>query len=414
VISGFEACERIHFRVASADRHGDERVLDAGGEPFAFNLNRIGGLLFYDGFESPAAWEIDGEWEFSPPAGLGSAAGDPEQAYSGDSVLGVDLTGQGTFSGDYEPNAEISATTPALDATGARNLELIYRRKLGVRSSDSARVVTLTDGISGVWENRSSVNDGDWTVSRHDISEAGDGHPALRVSFRLEADGSFQSFGWNLDEVIVKDASQPDYLACGDCAGAPTFAGLTAVTDPDACGPGGLELDWDPATAWGTGSGGTYEVHRGSSPDFVPDSANRVASGLSGTSWTDADAPVDSEIWYVVRARSNESCAGGEGLSDANTVRVSGRETTTRPTPGSPGDSLRLSRVGGAHVRLTWEPAADASHYVVRRSESADYSDPEDLGETAETLFEDEDAQTNAKLYLYKVYAANPCGEETP
>ena len=50
----------------------------------------------------------------------------------------------------------------------------------------------------------------------------------------------------------------------------------------------------------------------------------------------------------------------------------------------------------------------------MRRSESSDFSSPTDLGETAATLFEDEDAATDAKAYFYRVWAANACGEETP
>ena len=112
VISGFDACGRVHFTVTSVDRHGDLRTLDADGVPFAFNMNEIGGLLFYDGFENGSTWDLDGEWEAGAPAGLGSYAGDPDAGYSGTSVLGTDLTGQGSFSGDYEPNETVTASTP--------------------------------------------------------------------------------------------------------------------------------------------------------------------------------------------------------------------------------------------------------------------------------------------------------------
>ncbi|MEE4298266.1 MAG: hypothetical protein V2J24_02390, partial [Pseudomonadales bacterium] len=394
VISGFDACGRVHFTVTSVDRHGDLRSLDADGVPFSFNMNEIGGLLFYDGFEEGSSWDLDGEWEAGTPGGLGSYAGDPEAGYSGSGVLGTDLTGQGSFAGDYEPNETVSALTPVIDASAANNLELIYKRKLGVRSGDSAGIETLTGGLTTVWRSSGSVNDSGWVESRHDISSAADGSPSLRVVFRIEADGSTQSFGWNLDEVIIKDATAPDYQACGGCGGAPTFAGVSSVQDPNACGPGGLELTWDAASAWGTASGGTYDVHRGSAPDFVPDSSNRIASGLTDTFYTDAGAPVDSEVWYVVRARSNESCTGGEGLADPNTLRLSGVETTVQPPPVSPGASLDVEKVGAAHARLAWDATLNTSHYVVRRSESADFSGAQDLGQTADTVFEDEDALT--------------------
>jgi serine protease AprX len=413
-LDGLDTCQRIHFRIGGADRHGDYREADADGEPFAFNLNEIGGLVFYDGFESLTGWDTPGEWEIGAPQGLGSGNQDPDQAYSGSAVLGLDLSGQGSHAGDYEPEVDEAALSPTLDTVGRTHLELIFRRKLGVRTGDHATIFTQTAGITTVWNSSSTVNDSGWTERRYDISGSADNQPALRIGFRLEADGSSQSFGWNVDELIVKDAREPDYAACANCAGAPTFGGLESVHDPDPCAPGGLELTWSEAPAWGTGGGGSYEVFRSTDPGFVPDSANRVASGLTGTSWTDADAPVDQQVWYVVRARNNESCGADGGLDDGNLLRVAGTETIEQPMPGSPGRSLTLRLVGEAHVRLAWDPASPAHHYVVRRSESADFSDPVDVGETQETFLEDENAANNAKTYFYKVYAANACGEETP
>ena len=52
----------------------------------------------------------------------------------------------------------------------------------------------------------------------------------------------------------------------------------------------------------------------------MPDVSNRVASGLTGTSWTDTAAPVGTTVWYVVRARNDESCTGGAGLEDGNLI----------------------------------------------------------------------------------------------
>jgi hypothetical protein len=413
VLSGFEACDQIHFRIFGADRHDDGSVSDAGGLPYAFNLNQVGGLLFHDNFETDTGWQLNGEWERGAPQQLGSSQQDPSAPWSGDAVLGEDLSGQGSFLGDYEPEAEENAVSPTLDATGHSHLELIYRRKLGVRSGDSASVSIFTAGASKVWGNSSTVADSNWIEMRHDISEYADNRPAVQIVFQMDADESGQSFGWNIDELIVKDARQPDYVACENCAGAPTFGGVTGVSDPEPCATGGLRVEWQAAPAWGTGDGGTYEVHRDTDPDFLPEPGNRVAAGLTGTSWTDSDAPVDTQVWYIVRARNNESCGDG-GLVDGNLVRLPGTETVEQPEPGSPGNTLAVELVGEAHVRLSWAPAAGADHYVVRRSESTDFSDPIDLGSTTDTFLEDENAARNAKLYLYRVVAANACGSETP
>jgi len=82
-ISPFDGCERIYFRASSADLHGDVGIADAGGEPFAFNMNEIGGLVFHDNLESDTGWTLPGEWERGTPIGLGTNGGDPAGAWSG-------------------------------------------------------------------------------------------------------------------------------------------------------------------------------------------------------------------------------------------------------------------------------------------------------------------------------------------
>ncbi len=412
-ISAFLACDRIYFRVSSADAFGDTLVADAAGQPFEFNLNQIGGALFHDNFETDNGWNLRGEWERAAPQGLGSSSGDPDAAYSGSGVMGTDLTGQGSFPGDYEPVTRERAISPTLDATGFTNLELILRRKLGVTSGDSAEILVQNPSVSTVWTSSGVVNDADWIEVRHDISAEADGVANLKIAISMDSNDPGQSFGWNVDEIVIKDATQPDYLACGTCTGAPTFAGLTQVYDADPCGASGLTLEWEPAPAWGTAASGTYDVHRGTTSDFVPDASNRIATGVNATSWIDTGAPVDTTVWYVVRARNAEDC-GGEGLAEDNLVRMPATETLTQPLPTDPGDSLRVLAVGQTHVRLSWTPAPGAVEYSVRRSPSTDFDAPVEIGTTSGLFFEDVNAVLDGSSYSYRVFPLNACGQEAP
>jgi hypothetical protein len=412
-ISAFEACDRIYFRVASADENGDFLSVDAGGQPFELNLNEIGGLVYHDNFEAPDGWSIEGEWERGTPQGLGAGSGDPDLAYSGSVVIGNDLSGTGAHPGDYETGVTEWTYSPVLNTQGETNLELILKRKLGVSADDTARIAVETVFSQFVWTSSGAIDDAEWTEVRYDIPMA-EGWSAVRIGFGITSESATPSYGWNIDEIIVKDSTEPDYLTCGGCAGAPTFGGLVSVVDPAPCAASGLVLQWDAAPAWGTGTGGTYDVHRGLTPDFIPDDGNRVASGLTDTTWTDTGAPLDTPVWYVVRARNDEDCTGGEGLADGNLIRLSATETIDQPPAASVGPTLRGIPVGSAHVRLTWDPAAGADHYVVRRSLFPDFGSPEEIGVTAETMFEDANVAFDDNLYFYKVFAANACGEETP
>jgi len=407
-ISAFEACDRAYFRVSSADEYGVVRVADAGGQPFELNLNEIGGLVFHDNFEVEGGWTLAGEWERGTPSGQGSASGDPALAYSGSGVLGLDLTGDG----DYEPDTAAWAYSPMLNTTGATNLELILRRKLGVNAADTAQVAVKKLLQKVVWSSPGGIDDDAWTEVRYAIPAADD-EAAVQIGFSLLSGPVGQSYGWNIDEVIVKDATEPDYRVCGGCGGAPSFGGLTSARDTSPCSASGVTLEWQPAPAWGTGTGGTYEVHRGTTAGFVPDVSNRIADGLTALTWTDVAAPVDTLVWYVVRARNDEDC-GGEGLTDDNLVRLSAIETLSQSAPAGLGGSVRARGVGAAHVQLSWDAAAGADHYVVRRSSSPDFTGAVELGSTEGTLYEDVDALLNEHAYFYRVFPVNACGEEAP
>jgi subtilisin family serine protease len=412
VVSAFDACDRAYFRVSGADEHGEVQIADAGGQPFAVNMNQIGGLVYHDNFETDTGWLLEGDWERGTPQGLGSPNADPTSAWSGVGVLGNDLSGAGAYPGDYEPTTTGSAISPVFSAKGIRNLQLIVHRKLGVTSADEASIQVITRNTDQVWTSQYQANDEDWIERRYSIGAFADNQNAVQIEFRLDSSDPDTSFGWNIDELIVKDSTQPDYLVCGGCAGAPTFRGATNVYDPDPCGPGGLIVVWEAAPAWGTGTSGSYDVYRGLTPDFVPDATNRVATGLTGATWTDTSAPVDTPVWYVVRSRNDESCAGGEGLADDNLVRLEGLETTSQSLPQPVGNTMFGERVGEAHVRLEWMPSAGAHHYVVHRGQAADFSDAVEIGSTVELFFEDPNAAIDSNSYRYKVFAVDACGRQ--
>jgi hypothetical protein len=104
-------------------------------------------------------------------------------------------------------------------------------------------------------------------------------------------------------------------ITTGTCFVGPAFAGLGSAVNAEAstCG---VQLTW-PAASLRCSGPLTYRVHRGDSGSFVPGPDNVVASGLSGTSFTDHDALLDgATYYYVVRAVDAES-----GADDGNLVK---------------------------------------------------------------------------------------------
>ena len=168
-------------------------------------------------FDGAHGWILDNgsgtsaEWEVRDPLGAGTAPNqDPAVPFSFPNVLGTDLTGTGTFPGDYEPSvANAHATSPPIDCSNHLGVQLTYQRWLNVERSqwDQARVLVANDGASyiGHWVNDPLINhlESAWTPHVLDIWGTADNDPDVTVRFSLDSDGSVQYSGWNIDDVVL-------------------------------------------------------------------------------------------------------------------------------------------------------------------------------------------------------------------
>jgi hypothetical protein len=408
-------CGRFHFRVTSTDTYGNTRVLDASGAPFQFNAGIIPGI-YRDNFDGAQTWTLAGEWQVGPPQGRGTSPGDPTVAFTGANVLGLDLTGLGAKPGDYELNSDTRVISPVINASALTGGRVKFRRWLNVGGGGIA-YVEVKQGSTWVtaWSNQGAagVTESAWSLQTVDISPWADGNASLQIAFRVRAGLSSSSnrAGWNVDRFVVKGSDTPEFDACGGCGGTPTFAGLESVRDLNGCGDGGVELTWSVAPSWGTGRGGTYSVFRSTDPAFTPSAANRIAAGIAATTWTDAGAPNDVTLYYVVRAENDETCGGGPangGVVDSNLVRVSGRDATSQPNPGDVAGTLRLDPVNAAQLRLSWAAQPGAGKYVIYRAD-APAGPFLKRAETTSTFWDDRDELGNANPRFYRVESVTIC-----
>jgi len=418
-IGTFDECAQVYFRIISTDAQGNSSVADADGAPFEFNAYEVPGVVFRDDFETGNGWTLEPEWEVGAPQGLGSSPGDPFVAVTGTGVLGQDLSGQGGHPGDYEPSATTSAVSPVIDASGLVNAELSFHRWLIAANASIGYVDVKTAG--GVWQPvyASSTSGGhtdwSWAEQSYNVSPYADGNPDLQIRFRLRSfiASSFAP-GWNVDRLILRDSSLPEFDACGECAGAPSFAGLLSAADDDPCADSGVTLTWPGAPAWGTGTTGTYVVYRDTQAGFEPGSGNLMAAGIGGTSWTDPAPPSGVTLYYVVRAENDETCSDGPangGVMDANLVYATAINDVGQPAPGAVGNTLHVDKVNLAHTRLTWSPAPDAAAYYIYRSYSPDGGFSA-IAAPVDALFEDPGALTDGQNGYYLVWSSDACGNE--
>ncbi len=100
--------------------------------------------------------------------------------------------------------------------------------------------------------------------------------------------------------------------ATGVCKLKPTFAGIAAATN-GAASTCSNTITWADATAT---CGGTlsYSVYRSTTPGFTPSIANKIATGISGTSFNDdLNLTNAAKYYYVVRATETSDATNEEG-----------------------------------------------------------------------------------------------------
>ena len=211
-------------------------------------------------------------------------------------------------------------------------------------ASCTAGSLTAATGFSAT-DNGSSGIDLTWNA----VAGA-TGYNVYKVGGNCGAAGSSYSLlrttsGTSLTDLTVQGGRQYAYLvravdgctegppsACGTatssavCTIDPVFAGASTATDSSSGGICSIQLSWSAATSSCVLAPSiSYNVYRGTASGFVPTTGNRVATGISGTSWTDTNAPSGTTTYYVVRAEDGTSTNGGPangGNEDRNTFRV--------------------------------------------------------------------------------------------
>jgi len=171
--------------------------------------------IFYDGFEGSNNWSLSGEFEIDAPAGLGGSYGnaDPDNAYAGSKVLGVDLTGIGSDDGDYEASLSdraYQAVSPTINCTGFFDVTMNFQKWLNVEGDqyDNAYIDISDDNGSNwnnIWENDgTTITDDSWNLQILDISSYADNQAEVKIRFCIGAtDGAWQYSGWNIDELLI-------------------------------------------------------------------------------------------------------------------------------------------------------------------------------------------------------------------
>ena len=187
-----------------------------------------------------------------------------------------------------------------------------------------------------------------------------------------------------------------------EIAGQPVEIRQAAASDPTA--PTGLavvvaattvQLTWNPPPQ---GTPTSYVIEAGSTPG-----ASNLAVVDTGSPATSLTAPVPPGT-YFVRARARRGGFTG-GASNEVIVDVTGACSA----PGIP--AALIHAVSGAAVQLAWQPAANATSYLLEAGSSAGLSDLLAINVGNVTAF---GATAAPGTYFVRMRGVNPCATSAP
>ncbi len=277
-------------------------------------------VFYSEGFETGlAGWIISDEFQFGVPQGKGGAAAggagnpDPVGPFSGIHSMGHDISGQGSFEGNYENNLgenQAGATSPAFNTAGHDEVHLRFARWLGTLAApgDQALVEVFNgSGWSVVWSNpESNLFDDAWVVMDLDISEAAGGSTDTRVRFSQKSNSNGVACGWNVDALEV---FSPTTCSSSVAAPAPVPDGRNAPGRAmEAVRSGAdVQVSWDASTC----TSPEYHLFHGDSNDLPVYGYAGAACDLgdSGDATVAIPDPMPGHFtWWTI--------AGAEGVTD--------------------------------------------------------------------------------------------------
>ena len=145
-----------------------------------------------------------------------------------------------------------------------------------------------------------------------------------------------QTYAYKVTSVDSSSGCESSFSNCssaaatGACTAAPTFSGISSVTNSQnsVCA---LVLAWPAATA-NCGGPISYSIYRSTTAPFTPSTSNMILSVYTGTNYTDSAGLVSATTYYyIVRATDQAN-----GSQDSNSATLSGVPVASAPVSSTP------------------------------------------------------------------------------
>jgi hypothetical protein len=209
-IPGVAAPAHVEYYVTATNSASQTSVAPNGGinVPLDFDVGIVHTLRTHnfdvgtDEGWTHGAYAGTDEWQRGDPAGkTGTGWADPQVAYTPTNCWGMDLGV--TTTGSYGANSFTWLRSPNTNCTGAVGTHLRFKRWLSVQGSASDQARILVNGTQVYLNPTANLNDAAWIAQDIDISAIVDNNPTVQIEWQLQANGTTNYGGWNIDDVKV-------------------------------------------------------------------------------------------------------------------------------------------------------------------------------------------------------------------
>jgi uncharacterized repeat protein (TIGR01451 family) len=311
------------------------------------------------------------QWQWGQPAG---SNGDPTSGYSGNNVVGYNLSG--SYANRMSSTSYV--TTPAINCAGRTAVTLSFWRWLGVQgsASDHASLDVSNNGTTwtNIWQNpASNLVETSWSRQSYDIAAIADNQPTVYIRWGMgPTNNNTRYCGWNIDDVLLTGAG----------AAAPPVVSDANVSIAGATGTGGAFKRGDTVTAtWNNTAAGdnnsgitsvTVDFSQFGGPLAAPATNN---SGTWTASYTIAAGTIDAVARNVSVTAANS--AGSTTTADTTNATVDSQVpavTASRISITSAGSGTSGVYRAGDAVTVQWDNTATGDNNFDVVQVTADFS----------------------------------------
>jgi Malectin domain/Fibronectin type III domain len=207
--------------------------------------------------------------------------------------------------------------------------------------SPATYTVTTTgsNGFSGSIALSASGQPAGSSVTFNPATGPGSSTMTVTTSSTASAQGSYAIAVGGAYANILNSTSVTLVVSTGNTApNPPTNLTATAVSSS------GINLSWTASTT----SGVTYSIFRSTTSGFTAGSGNQIASGLSGTTFSDTGLTASTTYFYLAEAVNSSGPSGPSNQASATTQATACAAAPTAPS------GLGASAISSSQINLSW------------------------------------------------------------